>query len=242
MRASSSPPDGAAGALGEDQVDGDDVRGGEQLVLVHPPDAGRRGALVGEVRAPGDDVHLEGLPDTGDAGAEPAEADDAEAGAGEIGADGRLPAAGAQGGVLGGDVPGDREDQRPGQLGGAGGVRGGPADGDAAVAGGGEVDGGVAGAGGDQQPQLRQAVEQAARERRPLAHGHDDVEGGQPLGDGVLVVEVVGKRHDLQRLGDARPVGELRRGPLVVVEDGDPVDGAPARDRAGAVVRAGQRP
>ena len=90
----------------------------KQLVAVDPADAVLGGALVGEVLAPGDDVHAERLTDPRDLAAQPAEADDAEPGAGEVAADGLLPAAGADGGVLLGDVPRDREDQRPGELGG----------------------------------------------------------------------------------------------------------------------------
>ena len=111
--------DQAAGPLGQQQVDGDDVRGGEQLVPLDPADADLGGPLVGEVLAPGDDVHAEGETDAGDLAALAAEADDAEPGAGEVGADRLLPAAGADGGVLLRDVPGGGEDQPPGELGGA---------------------------------------------------------------------------------------------------------------------------
>ena len=81
--------------------------------LLDPADADLGGALVGEVLAPGDDVHAEGLPDAGDLAAQPAEADDAEPGAGEVGADGLLPAAGADGGVLLRDVPGGARGSAP---------------------------------------------------------------------------------------------------------------------------------
>ena len=85
----------------------------EQLVPLDPPDADLGGALVGEVLAPGDDVHAERLPDPGDLRPEPAEPDHAERGAGEVGADRLLPAAGADRGVLLRQVPGDGEDRAP---------------------------------------------------------------------------------------------------------------------------------
>ena len=50
----------------------------------HPAGAHLRGPLVGEVLAPGDDVHAEGEPDAGDLAALTAEADDAEPRAGEV--------------------------------------------------------------------------------------------------------------------------------------------------------------
>ena len=193
--------------------------------LLDAPDADLSGSLVGEVLAPRDDVHAERLPDPGDPLPQPPEPDDAEGGAREVGADGLLPAAGADGGVLLREVAGDGEDQRPGELDGAGGVRGGAADGDAALGGGRDVDGGVAAAGGDEQPEVRQPLEQGARERRPLAHGDDDVERRQPLDERVLVVEVVGELDDVDGLGDAGPVGEAGGDGLVVVEDGDAVHG-----------------
>lgn len=49
------------------------------------------GALLGEVRAPGGDLHAEGGADPGDLGADPAEADHAEVASVQVGADGGLP-------------------------------------------------------------------------------------------------------------------------------------------------------
>src|SRR4051795_4934448 len=152
----------------------------------HPAPPPLAAPLVGGGRAPGDDVHLEGAADPGDPLPQPAEAEHPEPGAGEVGADGLLPAAGTDGEVLLRDVPGDGEDQRPGELGGAGGVRAGAADGDAELPRGADVDGDVARAGGDQQPQVRQPLEDVAREGRALAHGDDDVERLQPGDERVL--------------------------------------------------------
>jgi hypothetical protein len=206
-------------------VEGDDVGGGEQLVLLDPADADLGRPLVGEVLAPGHHVHLEGLPDPGDPRAEPAEAEDAEPVAREVGADGLLPPAGADRGVLLRHVPGDGEDQRPGQLGGAGQVRAGTADGDAALGGRGDVDGDVARAGGDQQLQVRQPLEHAAREGGALAHRDDDVEGLQAPDQRVLIPDVVGELHHLDRLRHPGPVGVRRGDVLVVVQDGDAMHG-----------------
>ena len=107
--------------------------GGEQLLPLDPADADLGGALVGEVLAPGDDVHAEGQPDAGDLAALPAEADDAEAWR-RPGRCRRSPASRRRARRRPpGDVPGGGEDQPPGQLRGCrSAAMPGAADGDAA--------------------------------------------------------------------------------------------------------------
>src|ERR1700735_1507166 len=57
-------------------------------------------------------------PDPGPPLAQVSQADHAQGGSGQVGADGQPPGPGPDTGVLLGDVPGHAEDQRPGQLGG----------------------------------------------------------------------------------------------------------------------------
>ena len=53
----------AARALAEDHVDGEDIRLPEQLILRNEFGARCRGAIGGEILAPRDDPHAEGLTD-----------------------------------------------------------------------------------------------------------------------------------------------------------------------------------
>src|SRR3954469_12486376 len=213
--------DEAAGPPGPQQVDGHDVRGGEQLVLLDATDADLGGALVGEVLAPGDDVHAEGDADAGDLGTEPAESDDAESPAREVAADGLLPATDAHGGVLLRDVAEGREDEAPGELGGGGRLRAGAADGDAQLGGGFDVDRLVPHAGGDEQLEVGQPFEDLAPEGGALAHRDDDVEDLEAGHEGVRVGDVVVELDHLDLLRDLRPVAVVGGDALVVVQDGD---------------------
>ncbi len=85
--------------------------------------------------------------------------------------------------------------------------------------GGSEIDRGVAPAGGHQQPQLGQALEEAAGKRRPLAHDADDLEVRERFGDRVLGAEMTIEHRDLDPVLERRPVGHGQRDPLIVVED-----------------------
>src|SRR4029077_8040751 len=105
---------------------------GEERGLVDPPRARGGGMRLGEVLAPGDDLHAEGLADRADLGAELAEAEQAERLALEAGADRRLPLALAPSAILARDVAGEGEDETPGQLGRRIGQHVGAADGDPA--------------------------------------------------------------------------------------------------------------
>ena len=83
--------DQPARALREHDVDGDEVGLPEQVLLAHVVDADLLALLGREVLAPGDDLHAERLADLGGAGAELAEAEDAERHALEVGPDRGLP-------------------------------------------------------------------------------------------------------------------------------------------------------
>src|SRR6266508_4632857 len=83
--------DEAARALRQHDVDADEIRLPEQVLLAHVVDARLLALLGREVRAPGNDFHAERLADRRSAGAELAEAEDAERGALELRADGALP-------------------------------------------------------------------------------------------------------------------------------------------------------
>jgi hypothetical protein len=85
--------DEPARRFAEHEVNRDDVGRGQELVLFDATGRGLGRALVGEVGAPGEDVHAEGGADAGDPGAELAEAEHAEGLAVQAHADRRLPAA-----------------------------------------------------------------------------------------------------------------------------------------------------
>ena len=95
----------------------------------------------------------------------------------------------------------------------------GAADRDAALGGGLDVDRGVAAAGGDQELEVGQCLDDGARKPRALAHHHDDLEVlAVADGVGVGAPHRVGVHLDLDVL-ELRPVGELERHVLVVVEN-----------------------
>src|SRR5260370_33965019 len=69
----------------------DEIGAAEQLVLVDAGSAGLARLVLGEVLAPGDQLHAERTADRGGTRAQPAEADDAERLAEQIDADRLLP-------------------------------------------------------------------------------------------------------------------------------------------------------
>src|SRR5262245_14939868 len=212
--------DEAARALRQDHVDGDEVRLAEQLLLAHVTDTGLLALLRRQVLAPGDDPHAERLRDLGRAGAELAEAENAEGQAFEIKADRGLPRhAGLHSRVLVADATGQLEHQADGDAGSRAAGRWRAADHDAALLGGADVDRGVAQAGGDEQLQIRQLLDHRAGKPRALAHGADDVEALQRLDDVVLAAQMLLEHLDVEVGGDFRPIGDFKRDVLVVVED-----------------------
>jgi hypothetical protein len=90
-----------------------------------------------------------------------------------------------------------------------------------------EVDGRVAHPGGDQEAEAGQAREERARERRPLPHGHHEVDVGQPRGDRVRVAE----DHHFHAGGEAPPVRHAAGHVLGIVEDRETHDGRQRRGR-----------
>ncbi len=190
-----------------------------QVLHVPHPVLGR--PLLRQVRAPGGDVHAEGEADPGHPGADLPEADEPQGPAGQVGADGGLPRpALPHRPRLGRHVPGQAEQQRPGQLGRRRGRALRAADGDAPGAGGGDVDRGVAQAGGDQEPQPGQPVEERRVDRRPLPHDDQDLavpDGGDQR---VPVVEVLAQDAHLDAAVERAPVGGGQGDALVVVEYG----------------------
>ncbi len=83
-----------------------------------------------------------------------------------------------------------------------------------------EVDDGVAHTGGDEQPQPGQPGEQLGGEGHPLAQGDHDVEAVEGGGRRVHRREVLGERHDLDVVGDGRPVDDGGGHGLEVLDDG----------------------
>src|SRR3954469_16314218 len=94
----------------------EDVGAREELVPGDQDGAGRGGALGGEVLAPGDELHAEGLADGRHAQPEASEAEDRERPAVQGGADRALPAALAHALMLLREMAHAGEDQRPGEL------------------------------------------------------------------------------------------------------------------------------
>jgi hypothetical protein len=174
--------DDAAGLRRQDDVQGDHVGTLEQRRLLHALDADGGGGLGGQVAAPGDGGHAEGLADLGDAAAELAEAQHAERQpvqrtADAVGRAAGLPGAGTQAGGLRRQVAQQGDDEAPGDVdGGRPGARR-AADGDALRIRGGDVEGAVALAGRDQELQVGQPPEQACSEGRAFADAEDGVEG-----------------------------------------------------------------
>ncbi len=201
-------------------MDGDEVAARQQFLLGGgEPHAGGLGALGRQVRAPGRHVHAEGLADPRDPAAGLAEAEQAESAPVQVGAEGALPRAPlAQGGVLRDDLPGQAEDQGPGEFDRGFGVAGRPAHGDTVPGGRLKVDGGVSHAGGDEECEARQPREHLLRERRALAHRDDDLAVADRVGQVVGGGEVLRERSDVHRAGEAGPVGGRQRHVLVVVE------------------------
>ena len=108
--------DDSAGAFRKPHVHRHHVRVPEECVLADFPGTGLRGCLVGEVGAPGDDVHPEGPAVGGDPGPDFAQAQHPQGLAGQLKADGGLPAAGAQASVFERNAAGERKQQGPGQF------------------------------------------------------------------------------------------------------------------------------
>ncbi|EPD60421.1 hypothetical protein HMPREF1211_05170 [Streptomyces sp. HGB0020] len=212
----------AAGAVAEDQVDRDEVAARQQLLLGgRELDAHLVGVLLGEVVAPGADVHAEGEAHVGDPAADLAEAEQAEPAAVQIRAHRLLPGpAGAQGVVLLDDAAGQAQEQGPGQFDGRGRDARRAAHGDAVRLGGGVVDDAVAHPGGDEQLQPGQAGEQGGGEGDAFAQGDDDVEAVEGRGEFVVRTEVIAEGDGLDPVGHRRPVGEFGRHLLEVVEHG----------------------
>src|SRR3546814_440526 len=100
-----------ARAVAGAQVGGDEVGRAERRLLADGRAALGGRLLGGQVLAPGDRVHAEGLAIAGDQAAEAAEPDDAERRAVEVAAEADLPAAVAERLGLQVDAPGGGHDQ-----------------------------------------------------------------------------------------------------------------------------------
>jgi hypothetical protein len=187
-----------------------------------------------QVLAPRHHVHAERPADLRHPLALVAQADDAQPLAVQAGADRLLPGAAhaerrpaSPAGLLHspvflGDVPEQRQDEAPGQLGRHGTHPAGAAHGDPARNRRVQVDGRVRHARGDQQPQPREQAQPFGVERRPLPHGHDDLEGIQRVDQRFRPRDVRGEDVDIGQLPDRGPVRAGQRNLLIIVEDRDP--------------------
>ena len=198
-----------------------------RFVLLDPPhaDLGRR--LGGQVLAPGDHLHVEGLAIVSHALADAAEAEQAKGAAGQDRADGGLPAALAQRPVFRRDVAHGGDHQAPGQLGRGVGDLGHArpaeirvADDDAVVGGRPHVQIGQARADDEDQLQVRQTLDQAAWQGGALAQGAEHLKGRQQAGRLVLG-KVPVEPGQLGARRQFRPVGGVQSHAGIVIENGD---------------------
>src|SRR5207302_10277976 len=137
-----------------------------------------------QVLAPAGDLHAERLADRGDARADLAHAEQAEALAaqGHARREAFMPAAGAHVALALGEAARRGDDEAPRELGGGQRAvsRAGMADRDAALAAGRRIEAARAPSRQADELQIRQAPDERARKRGALAHQAKDVEGREP--------------------------------------------------------------
>src|SRR4029078_10221877 len=110
--------DESARAVTQHNMDRDEIGVAEQIVLGEVVRAGSFRLVLGQVLAPGDGLHAEGLADRPGTLAEFAEAENAEGEAFEVAADGHLPGrAGLEPGVFEADPAGEVQHQAEGDAG-----------------------------------------------------------------------------------------------------------------------------
>src|SRR5947208_5650258 len=140
--------------------------------------------------------------------------------------DTRLPTAMTHKGVIFGDASRRAEDEAPGELGRilvTATRSAGAAHRDAAVAERCHIERGVAHAGGDQQFELRQAVDDAFRERGALTHRRDDLAVGERAHDILGIGERKALYGDLDAAGaHRRPIRHTVRDALITIENAEP--------------------
>ena len=81
-----------------------------------------------------------------------------------------------------------------------------------------DIDGGIPHAGRDQKAQVGEALEDGARKRRPLAHCHNRLEGGEAAYELVGVDDLAIEARNLDPARKAPPVRHLHRNAMIVVE------------------------
>ena len=83
----------------------------------------------------------------------------------------------------------------------------------------GHVDGRIPHAARHQQPQVGQALQQAAPERRAFPHDADDLEPLQPLGQSILVIQVIVKNRKIEVLRNLPRAGQGLGDVLIIIQD-----------------------
>src|SRR5262249_25414873 len=212
--------DKAPRALGQDYVNGEDVRLAKKILLARVADADFLALVRRQVLAPGDDFHAERLSDFCRAGAELAQPEDAERQAFEVQPDRRLPRrAGLHPRVLVADAPGQFEHQADGNARGRTAHRWRAAHDDAALPGRGDVARRIAQPRGDEQLELRQFLDHGARESGALAHGAHDLELLQRREDLIGSAQMRIEHFDVEVVQNFRPVGHGESDVLVIIEN-----------------------
>ena len=167
------------------------------------------------------DLHAERVADGGDLRAEAAEPDQAQCLAFDVDAERALPGRPLlEALAFVADPPGQLEHEPDCDAGGRIAGRLGAAGDDAARIGGLDVQHPVAFSGRDQELEIGQRLDQAARKRRALAHQHHHVEALERAGDLVRLSERRVENREFDLAGERGPVGKPEGDVLVVVEDG----------------------
>nr|BFE42956.1 hypothetical protein GCM10017547_08490 [Pseudarthrobacter oxydans] len=201
-----------------------DVGLAEQLLLGHQPRTGLLRRPGRQVLAPGQHLHPEGLPVGRNAAPDLAKSHNTKGFSCQLESHRGLPGTGAQGVLLGCQVPGDGQQECPRQLGSGGGRTRSSADGDALLGSRGNINGGIRHPGGYQELEAGKFLEHFARKGGPLAHGNHNgcirQRGHQGLGRGERFT--VGNNADPLRFQGC-PVGKTMGYILVVIKDGEAV-------------------
>ena len=191
----------------------------EQIRLRNKFGATFSGPLERQVFAPGNNPLIEKVRDGGGPHAKPAQTNQAQGAPGQGPAHAGLPFTFAGRPVLLRQAADHGLDQGPDHFHRGFGAAQGTADDDAVLRRRRHIDGTVAHARGDQQFQVRQFFEQDAGKGRPLPHGGQDFKWRQAFGHCAQVSQIVIENSDFHISWQARPIRQLQRYPLIVIQD-----------------------
>ena len=183
-------------------MDRQHIGAAEQLNPRHVRRLCSLGGFGGQVCAPCDDIHAEGRPDPRHPGTDPAQAEHTEHCTAELATDRGLPTAGAHRQVLIDYPPGRGQDKRPGEFDRGFDVAAGGAHIDPALLGGRDIDRRVERSRERDHLQIREALDDVARQRCPLAHDAHHVEGRESFDESTWIGEALMENGDVGTGGD----------------------------------------